>query len=530
MIIFEKEYKLNAAACDEISKEISDFCVRQHADGKDVLRYRLSAEESLLNWIDKGCEGNTLRLKAGKKMFSPYVLIEMDGPQTDPEMEQSEEVGDYCNIILINLNQKPAYSYASGVNSLYYRIKKKSMSQFRLLCLVAALSIIVGVIGVLIIPDSIRMMILESIIYPVYDTFFNILGCIAGPMIFLSVAWGIYGIGDVETLGAIGRTMMLSFLRYVAIAAAGCAVFFPVLGNHFTSSSNQVSQLKAILEMILGIFPSTINEPFSTGNTLQIIFLAVVIGIALLYMQKQTREIAIAIGQINALVNFLMSLISRLVPFVIFMVIVSLIWSGDLSVITSVWKFMAVFLVALIGIALMYLLMTSAHLKVKPAVLIRKSLPTFLVALTSASSAAAFGTNVETCEKQYGIDPSLVSFGVPLGIVVHKPTTAAYNLIIVMYFASVYHVQCTPAWLLLAVFICVVVAVSAPPIPGGGAAAYTILFLQLGIPAEALAVALTLDIIADFLMTSFDMFTLQMALINISTRMKRIDKDILRDQ
>ena len=117
----------------------------------------------------------------------------------------------------------------------------------------------------------------------------------------------------------------------------------------------------------------------------------------------------------------------------------------------------------------------------------------------------------------------------PLGIVMHKPTTAAYNLIIVMYFASVYDVQCTPAWLLLAVFICIVVAVSAPPIPGGGAAAYTILFLQLGIPDEALAVALTLDIIADFLMTSFDMFALQMALINISSKMNRIDENTLRN-
>ena len=527
MILFEKEYSLSPSACDEISAEISEFCVKQHADGKDVIRYRLSAEGALLNWIDKGYGGRSVRLKAGRKLFSAYITIEMDGSPADPEMEQSEELGEYCNIILINLNLKPAYSYSNGRNSLYYRIRKKSMPQFQVLCLVAVLSVFTGLFGVLFIPDGLRQMILETIINPVYDTFFNILGCIAGPMIFLSVAWGIYGIGDVETLGRIGRTMMLSFLKYVSLAAAGCVVFFPVLGNRFTNSSNQVSQFKAILEMILGIFPATVVEPFSTGNTLQIIFLAVVIGIALLYMQRQTREIAIAIGQINALMNFLMGLISRLVPFVIFMVMVSLIWSGDSSVITSVWKFMGIFLIALLAIALAYLLFTSAYQKVKPSVLIRKSLPTFLVALTSASSAAAFGTNVETCEKRYGIDPSLVSFGVPLGIVIHKPTTAAYNLIIVMYFASVYHVQCTPAWLLLAVFICIVVAVSAPPIPGGGAAAYAILFLQLGIPDEALAVALTLDIIADFLMTSFDMFTLQMALINISSKMNRIDKNTL---
>ena len=528
MVLWEKEYILNSSACDEISDEISEFCAKQRVDGKDILRYRLSAEESLLNWIDKGCEGRHVRLKTGRRLLSTYIIIEMDGSPVDPEMEQSEELGEYCNVILVNLNQKPAYSYINGVNSLYYRVKKKSLSQFQILGMVAALSILVGVFGVLFIPDGVRQMILESIISPVYDTFFNILGCIAGPMIFLSVAWGIYGIGDVETLGKIGRTMMLSYLKYVTLATAACVVFFPIFGNHFTNSSNQASQIKAILEMILGIFPSTIVEPFTTGNTLQIIFLAVVIGIALLYMQRQTREIAVVIGQINALVNFLMSLISRLVPFVIFMVVVSLIWSGDLSMTGSVWKFICAYLIAFVCIASAYLFITAAFQQVSPAILIRKSLPAFLIALTSASSAAAFGTNVETCKKRYGIDPSLVSFGVPLGIVIHKPIAAAYNLIIVLYFASVYHVQCTPAWLVLAVFVCVVVAVSTPPIPGGGAAAYAILFMQLGIPQDALAVALTLDIIGDFLITAFEMFGLQMALINISSRMNRIDKKILR--
>ena len=189
---------------------------------------------------------------------------------------------------------------------------------------------------------------------------------------------------------------------------------------------------------------------------------------------------------------------------------------------------MGVFLVALFFIASAYLLITSAYQKVKPSILIRKCLPAFLVALTSASSAAAFGTNVETCEKQYGIDASLVSFGVPLGIVVHKPSSSVYNLIIVMYFASVYHVQCTPVWLLLAVFLCIVLSVAVPPIPGGGAAVYTILFLQMGIPEAALAVALTLDIITDFAITAFDTLTLQMALINVSSKLGRIDKNKLR--
>lgn len=97
MIIIEKEYSLSASACDEISAEISQFCVKQHADAKDVLRYRLSAEESLLNWIDKGCEGRRVRLKAGRKLISAYIIIEMEGSPVNPEMEQSEELGEFCS-------------------------------------------------------------------------------------------------------------------------------------------------------------------------------------------------------------------------------------------------------------------------------------------------------------------------------------------------------------------------------------------------------------------------------------------------
>lgn len=524
----EKDFRLDHAACDEISEGVVEFCQKQHVDRKDTLRYRLSVEECLLNWLDKGCEGRRIRLRTGRRFFSPYIMIEMDGEPVHPDMDNSGDYGEFCETILMNLNLKPVYSYSGAKNTLYYRIKKETPNQLVVLFSVIAFAAFVGILGRLLLPDAFRLAVLDGIIDPVYNTFFNILGCIAGPMIFLSVAWGIYGIGDVETLGRIGRTMMLGYLAFVSIATACCSVLFPFFGNRFSIGGDQVTQVRAILEMILGIFPANIVEPFMTGNTLQIIFLAVVIGIALLFMQRQTRAIAIAIGQINALVQFLMGLISRLVPFVIFLVVVNLIWSENLSVVQSAWKLMAGFLIALFFLASGFLFYTSWKQKVSPAILIKKSMPTFLVAITSASSAAAFAPNVATCEKGYGIDRSLVSFGIPMGMVMHKPMTAAYDLVLVMYFASVYHVQCSPVWLLLAVFICIIVAVSTPPIPGGGTIAYTILFAQLGIPTEAMALALTLDIIVDFLLTSFDMFALQMAIINISARMGRLDRSVLR--
>ncbi len=135
---------------------------------------------------------------------------------------------------------------------------------------------------------------------------------------------------------------------------------------------------------------------------------------------------------------------------------------------------------------------------------------------------------MSTCEKKLGVESSLCSFGIPLGMVMHRPIAAIYNLLLVFYFASRYGVACSATWIILAAVVSAVVAVATPPIPGGGAVAYAILFAQMGIPAEAMAVALTIDMLTDFAITAFEMFTIPFSLIHTAGRLGMIDPDTLR--
>ena len=54
------------------------------------------------------------------------------------------------------------------------------------------------------------------------------------------------------------------------------------------------------------------------------------------------------------------------------------------------------------------------------------------------------------------------------------------------------------------------------------------LFAQLGIPAEALALALAVDVLADFYVTAFEQTCLLNTLVNVSSELGMIDEDILR--
>ena len=528
MKTFNKVYKLDYAACDEIAERVTVFCQEVGADRKDAIRYRLSTEECLLFWLEQGLQSTDVDVSMGSFMRTPYITLEAKGANLNPYAEADEEMGTYTESVLVSLGLNPEYSYASGCNRITFRVKKKPRSQVATLFLVLAASVAIGALGLVAIPANIRTSLIEVVINPLYESFFKILGCIAGPMIFLSVAWGVYGIGDAATFSRIGRKMMLRYTLISIAAAFLCTPFISVFGLGLSAGAGGHGQLGSVVEMLFGIIPSSIVEPFASGNTLQIIFMSVCIGVGLLYMGRRTSAIANAIDQVNLLVQFLMQFISKMVPSVIFLVVLSLVWSDELSIFSMAWKLFATMFVMMILLTTLFLAVTSIRLKVSPLLIIQKNLQTFLIALTTASSAASFGSNVDTCEKKFGIDPSLIRFGIPLGIVMSKPITAAYNVLVIFYFASQYDLSCSIAWVCIAAFISGVVAIATPPIPGGGAVAYSILFLQLGIPSEALAVALMLDMISDFFITSFDMFNLTLAIINISSGIGMIDTEVLR--
>ena len=223
-----------------------------------------------------------------------------------------------------------------------------------------------------------------------------------------------------------------------------------------------------------------------------------------------------------------MGIISKFVPFVILLVIINMMWSGTIAALSSVWKFLLALIAGLVLCEVIVFMYTSTKLHVRIPVLIRKSMPTYLICLATASSAAAFGTIAETCEKRFGIEKSLVRFGIPLGMVMCKPCTAINNILLVFFFASRFDVECSAGWIISAVIVSFMLAIAMPPIPGGATIMYSMLYTQMGIPQEALAITLAIDAVSDFVITSTAMPTLQLVLVNVASKLGMIDEKTLR--
>jgi Na+/H+-dicarboxylate symporter len=137
---------------------------------------------------------------------------------------------------------------------------------------------------------------------------------------------------------------------------------------------------------------------------------------------------------------------------------------------------------------------------------------TFIIAITTASSSAAFANNIETCTKQLGVSHRLANFGVPFGQILYKPGVSVLFWFAAVSVAERSGVEVSVAWYVTATVICIILSAAAPPVPGGMTASFTILFVQLALPVSNLAVVLSITSILDFLVTATNLFTGQCVL------------------
>ena len=419
----------------------------------------------------------------------------------------------------------PMWQYKNGVNMILFTPKKKKRSQMVSLALSVVLALLCGGLCRFL-PAGVRALIAEELIGPVFNRFMGLLSAIAGPMVFLSVAWGIYSSGDTATMGRIGKRMIGRFmLMTVLLTLPACGAAIPLFS--LNAGGGGGFDFSELFQMVLDIVPGNFFTPFTEGNPLQIIFVAVLIGMAMLILGERTGTVAVFLDRANAIV--LLEGISAFFPVFIFGSLFNMILGDHLSVLLKAYKVLPVMLLGHVFLMAVYAGSVCIRKKVSPTVFARKLAPVFLIGLTTASSAAAFLENRKVCEEKLGIDKKNVDIGVPLGQVVFMPGFSVLYFVMGICMAEIYGVEISPIWLVTALALAVVLAVATPPIPGGALACYTILLLQLEIPAQAIAIAVAINVILDFFATAVDLFCLEAELTELAGELKMLDMDKLRE-
>lgn len=506
-------------------EEVSSFLRKYKVEQKEILRLTLALEDTLLNYRDVMGEDAYACLKCIHRFGRLRIELSVAGNSFNVFAAGEDE--DFSRMLLAGIGMAPVWQYRNGQNIIVFTPGKKKPSQLLFLFAAILLALSGGALSRLL-PENVQTVLSVQLLTPVSDAFLGLLNAVAGIMIFLAVVWSICSIGDMATLTTIGKKMLSRMLFMMTLLPTIFALCILPLFHFAGMSGGGGVDLSGPFGMLLGIIPTNLITPFAEGNFLQIIFIAAIVGIALLVLGGKTSLIVSFIEQANLLFQLILEVICSLIALEIFISIYNMVLSGSYTVLAEAYKAPLLTLAGCLFADCVYLCGICIRNRVKPGVLLRKIMPSFLIGLTTASSSAAMSAVLETCEKEYGIDKKLVSFGVPLGQIIFGIGSVIEFIVLGFCMAEIYGVAVSPVWIGMTIFTSVILKIATPPIPGGSVALCTILFGQLGLPMEGLAVAVAIDVIADFFITATDIFCLQGELIVLSGKLNMLDEERLR--
>ena len=200
-------------------------------DARNILQIRLAVEETLLKYQESFGVEAVFAQKYIKRLNRIRLELFLPGERVDPFDTGEEEQSQVLRGLLANMGVAPAWQYKNGENLILFTPKKKKRSQMASLALSVILAFLCGGMCSFL-PESVRTFLANEIISPVFNRFMGLLSAIAGPMVFLSIVWGIYSIGDMAAMGRIGKRMIGRFmLMTILLTLPACAVtmpFFPL--------------------------------------------------------------------------------------------------------------------------------------------------------------------------------------------------------------------------------------------------------------------------------------------------------------
>ncbi len=226
------------------------------------------------------------------------------------------------------------------------------------------------------------------------------------------VAWG-------------GKTFGLYIINTIIAITAALTVgmiFQPGADANLAGTVSEAVELTTtetppdIFSLIVNIVPSNPVQAFASGDMLQIIFMAILTGLAIQALDSRGGPAIKTFKMANEIMMKLVGLVMSLAPFGVFALMIQLGATLDGNTLMSVAGYVALVVAMLVfWIFFFYPMMVGLTTGIKPSQFLRHTREQILFSLSTASSNATIPVTMRTLTDKIGVSKSVAGFGVPLG-------------------------------------------------------------------------------------------------------------------
>ncbi|MBT6939616.1 MAG: dicarboxylate/amino acid:cation symporter, partial [Candidatus Marinimicrobia bacterium] len=266
------------------------------------------------------------------------------------------------------------------------------------------------------------------------------------------------------------------------------------------------------LQPIVDMVPSNFfNSAQSNRNMLQIVFVAIFLGIGLIQVPKgKAKPVLDFFEGFNDVIIKMVDIIMLMAPYGVFALIAQTInkVAGDnigqvLELLGALGYYM---LAVIIGLLLhmigTYTTVLKLFSKMPLKTFYQGIAPAQLLAFSTSSSGATLPVTMERCEDELGVSEEVSSFVLPLGATINMDGTALYQAVAAVFIAQTLGMELNLGAQLTIILTAVLASIGTAAVPGAGIIMLVIILEAVGVPSEGIALILGVDRILDMMRTT----------------------------
>ena len=373
-----------------------------------------------------------------------------------------------------------------------------------------AMQMLIGLVLGVIVGMFLDSQFATTYVKPFGDLFIRLIRMVVVPLVFATLVAGAAGISDVSKLGRVAIKTLVIFMLTSAIAVIFglliANIIDPGIGLTLSTEGLKAAQVKApsFVQTLLDIVPINPMEAFAKGSILQIIFFAIMFGFCLNFLGEKGRPVYHFFDIVGNLMIHMTQVVMRYAPIGVFALMAVVVSQHGLAVLLPLGKLiLASFIATALLVILIYIPIVMFVIRIPVMDYFKGIFEPWLIAFTTCSSAAAMAANL-VASRRLGATNSIASFAVPLGNTINMNGTAVYMGVCAVFAAQIYDLPLTMGDQVIVVITGVLAAVGTAGVPGAGLIMSTLVFTQIGIPLEVIALIAGVDRVLDMIRTSIN--------------------------
>jgi aerobic C4-dicarboxylate transport protein len=283
---------------------------------------------------------------------------------------------------------------------------------------------------------------------PLGDGFIKLIGMMIAPIVFCIIVSGISGMGSARRVGRISVKTMVYFYVVSALALlvgliaanlipTGVGLNIDPRSIDTSSIAGYVTAAKeqGVVAFLLNIIPVTMIDAFAKGAVLQVVLIAALFGMALIFLGDRARAVKDLVDQLTRVVFSMVEMIIKLSPVGAFGAMAFTVGRFGLHALLPLLKLILVFYGACFAFVLIVLVPIARRVGFSVLKFCRYILDEILIFLSIANSEVLLPRLMEKLERM-GVPKSVVGLVVPTGYSFNLAGSSIYFTLCIIFIAQ----------------------------------------------------------------------------------------------